>query len=103
VTIIAGVDLYVCYGTFGPAERHACARADKALHAAGHRPTVVKTYGCYGTDRFFAGRRKIKDLTGSFKVPTLILDDGTIIDGSDSIVAWATANARPGTLLRTDG
>lgn len=67
-------------------------KAHKALTAAGHRPTVVKTYGCFGTDRFFSGRRKIKDLTGSSKVPTLILDDGTIVDGSDKIVAWAVAN-----------
>jgi hypothetical protein len=53
---------------------------------------VVKTYGCLGTDRFFSDRRKVKDLTGNFKVPTLIPDDGTIVDGSDNIVAWAAAN-----------
>jgi glutathione S-transferase len=53
---------------------------------------VVRTYGCYGTDRFFSGRRMIKDLTGSFKVPTLILDDGTIVDESRAIVEWAEAN-----------
>ena len=87
------MDLYVCYGTYGPGPRHPCAKAHRALAAAGHRPTVVKTYGCYGTDRLFSGRRKIKDLTGNSKVPTLILDDGTIIDGSENIVAWAAANA----------
>ncbi len=83
------MDLYVCYGTYGPGSRHPCAKAHKALTAAGHQPTVVKTYGCYGTDRFFSGRQKIKKLTGNYKVPTLVLDDNTIIDESDNIVAWA--------------
>jgi len=86
------MELYVCYGTFGPAERHACAKAYRALAAAGHQPKVVRTYGCYGTDRFFSGRRAIKRLTGSYKVPALMLDDGSVIDESQNIVAWAKAN-----------
>src|SRR6266487_3015097 len=86
------MELYVCYGTFGPAERHACARAYRALAAAGHQPKVVRTYGCYGTDRFFRGRRAIKRLTSSYKVPTLMLDDGSVVDESQNIVAWAEAN-----------
>ena len=84
--------LYVCYGTFGLDRRHPCARAYHALTAAGHAPPIVRTYGCYGTDRFFAGRRAIKSLTGNYKVPTLALDDGSIIDGAENIVAWAAAN-----------
>jgi Glutathione S-transferase, N-terminal domain len=90
------VDLYVCYATLGPAEHHPCAKAHKALTAAGHNPTVVRTYGCYGTDRFFRGRQKIKEVTGNYKVPTLILDDGQIIDGSENIVAWASAGEPSG-------
>lgn len=86
------MDLYVCYATLGPAEYHPCAKAHKALEAAGHRPTVIKTYGCYGTDRFFVGRRKIKELTGNYKVPTLILDDRTIVDGSNEIAAWGAGH-----------
>lgn len=84
--------LYVCYGTFGPKQHHPCGKAHDALVAAGHRPQVVKTYGCYGTDRLFAGRREIKRLTGNYKVPTLVLDDGTIIDDSSNIVTWAHDN-----------
>ena len=83
--------LYVCYGTFSPG-RHACANAYEALTAAGHKPEVVRTYGCYGTDPLFSGRRKVKRMTGSYKVPTLELDDGTVIDDSQTIVAWAAAN-----------
>jgi hypothetical protein len=84
--------LYVCYGTFGSGGHHACAKAHDALAAAGHEPEVVRTYGCYGTDRLFSGRRKIKRMTGNYKVPTLELDDGTVIDDSSNIVAWAAAN-----------
>jgi glutathione S-transferase len=80
--------LYICYGTFG-GEHHACARADAALREAGYEPEVIKTYGCYGTDRFFSGRREVKDMTGNFKVPTLVLDDGTVVDESQKIVDWA--------------
>ena len=86
------MELYVCYGTFGPSDRHPCARAHRALTAAGYRPEVVRTYGCYGTDRFFPGRRAIKRRTGNYKVPTLILDDGSIVNESQNIVAWAEAN-----------
>jgi glutathione S-transferase len=86
------VQLFVCYGTFGPADRHACAKAYTALEEAGHRPEVVRTFGCYGTDRLFNGRREVKRLTGNYKVPTLVLDDGTVVDESQNIAAWATAN-----------
>jgi hypothetical protein len=84
--------LYVCYGTSGPAERHACSKAHKSLVAAGYEPEVVRTYGCFGTDPAFTGRREVKRLTGNYKVPTLVLDDGIVIDDSKNIVAWARAH-----------
>ena len=89
---MAQMDLYVCYGTFGTAERHPCKKAHQALTAAGHRPRIVRTGGCYGTDPLWRGRRTVKALTGNSKVPTLILDDDTIIDGTENIVAWAATN-----------
>src|SRR2546422_4189323 len=73
-------------------ERHPCAKAHRALTDAGHQPAVVRTGGCYRTDRLWSRRRAIKRLTGNYKVPTLFLEDGTIIDGTDNIVAWAAAN-----------
>jgi hypothetical protein len=86
--------LYVCYGTFGPDKRHPCAKAHSALVAAGHEPEVIRTYGCFGTDRHWSGRRTVNRLTGNYKVPTLLLEDGTVIDESSNIVAWAKANPR---------
>ncbi len=84
--------LYVCYGTFGPKEHHPCGRAFAALEEAGHKPEVVRTYGCLGTDPLWKRRREVHRLTGNYKVPTLVLDDGTIVDESQNIVAWARGN-----------
>jgi len=87
------VDLYVCYGTFPLPGGHPCARAYNALTVAGHQPNVIRTFGCAGTDRFWPGRRAVKRLTGTYEVPTLVLNDGTVIDGSQNILAWAAANS----------
>lgn len=35
-------------------------------------------------------------MTGDYKVPTLELDDGALIDGSKQIIEWAHANAGAG-------
>jgi hypothetical protein len=88
------VKLYVCYGTFKSRkpDGHPCRKAHEALRAAGYDPEVVKTYGCFRTDPLFPGRRKIKELTGSYQVPTLKLDDGALIDGSEAILVWAGGN-----------
>ncbi|HET8975056.1 MAG TPA: glutathione S-transferase N-terminal domain-containing protein [Solirubrobacterales bacterium] len=81
--------LYVCWGTFRPDKGHPCGEAHKALATAGYEPKVIRTGGCYRTDPLFAGRREVKRLTGNYKVPTLLLDDGTVIDGSENITRWA--------------
>lgn len=86
--------LYVCWGTF-PTPRpggHPCRNAHEALLRAGHRPEVVKSYGLAllpGPFNQTRGRREVQELTGNRWVPTLVLDDGTVIDGSREIVAWA--------------
>ena len=38
------------------------------------------------------GRREVERLTGNRMVPTLVLDDGTVVDGSREIAAWAKAH-----------
>ena len=89
--------LYVCWGTF-PTPRpggHPCANAFHALEDAGHEPEVVLSYGLALLPDVFnrtRGRREVKELTGNAWVPTLVLDDGTVIDGSREIAAWAASN-----------
>jgi hypothetical protein len=89
--------LYICWGTF-PTPRpggHPCANAYKALKGAGHDPEVIKSYGLAPLPGFLnatSGRREVERLTGNRWVPTLQLDDGTVIDGSQEIVAWAQSN-----------
>ena len=90
--------LYVCYGTWKPAPRpggHPCGTAYHALRDAGHDPKVVKTYGLGllgELGNFTPGRREVKRLTGNYWVPVLVLDDGTVIQGSREIADWARAH-----------
>jgi len=62
------------------------------LKEAGYEPEVVKSYGLGILPKIFnltSGRREVEKLTGNRFVPTLVLDDGTVIDGSEEIVRWA--------------
>jgi hypothetical protein len=89
--------LYVCWGTF-PTPRpggHPCANAHHALMDAGYEPDVIKSYGLAPLPAALNnthGRREVQRLTGNRWVPTLVLDDGSVIDGSHEIVAWAQSN-----------
>ena len=88
--------LYVCWGTF-PTPRpggHPCKNAHDALAAAGHAPEVVKAYGLGPIPAALNGPRRaeVKRLSGNPWVPILVLDDGTVVDGSKAITAWAAAN-----------
>jgi len=88
------VKLYICYGTF-PTPRpggHPCRNAARALKDAGHDPEIVLTYGLGMLPSAFnqtRGRREVQELTGNRWVPTLLLDDGTVVDGSRAIADWA--------------
>jgi Glutathione S-transferase, N-terminal domain len=89
--------LYVCYGLFKSPRPggHPCRNAHEALREAGYHPEVVKSYGLGILPKAFnltKGRREVERLTGSRMVPTLVLDDGTVVDGSQEIVAWAKAH-----------
>jgi hypothetical protein len=85
--------LYVCYGTFGSPRPggHPCGNAYRALRAQGHDPEVVRAYGLGSLPDAINGprRREVKQLTGNSWVPTLVLDDGEVVDGSKAIIAWA--------------
>jgi hypothetical protein len=88
--------LYICWGTF-PSPRpggHPCRNAYNALREAGHDPEVVKSYGLglLGPLNTTKGRREVQELTGQRFVPALVTDDGTVIQDSKKIIAWAEAN-----------
>jgi hypothetical protein len=89
--------LYVCYGLFKSPRPggHPCRNAHTALRDAGYEPEVVKSYGLGILPKALnmtKGRREVERLTGNCMVPTLVLDDGKVIDGSHEIAAWAAAN-----------
>jgi hypothetical protein len=89
--------LYICYGTFNTPRPggHPCRNAYEALRDAGHDPELVKSYGLAVLPAFFnqtGGRRKVKELTGSYTVPVLVTDDGEAISDSKKIIAWAKAH-----------
>jgi hypothetical protein len=93
--------LYVCYGLFKSPRPggHPCRNAHEALCEAGYDPQVVKSYGLGLLPKAFnmtKGRQEVERLTGNRMVPTLVLDDGTVVDGSHEIAAWAAAHPAAG-------
>jgi hypothetical protein len=91
--------LYVCYGTWTagkPLHAHPCGEAHQALVRAGYEPDVVRSYGLGllpgAINGLTQGRRDVKELTGNYWVPALITDDGTAVQGSKKIIAWARAH-----------
>ena len=93
--------LYVCYGLFRSPRPggHPCRNAHEALRLAGWEPEVVKSYG-WGllpdALNVTRGRREVRELTGNNWVPTLVTDNGDVVQGSDRIVAWAENNPAAG-------
>jgi glutathione S-transferase len=88
------VILYTCgQKTTGPAFAHPCAKAGKALDAAGY-DYELKTVGGYRMMPWTWGSRgadrtEVKELSGTNEVPILVLGDGEVISGSGTIARWA--------------
>jgi len=86
--------LYTCgQKKSGPAALHPCAKAGKALDAAGYE-YEIKTVGGYRLAFWTWGSRdedrtEVKELSGTNEVPILVLDDGEVISGSGTIARWA--------------
>jgi len=89
--------LYTCgQKKRGPAFAHPCAKAGKALDAAGYE-YEIKVVGGYRLIPTTWGSRnedrsEVKKLSGTNEVPILILDDGEVISGSAVIARWAREN-----------
>jgi glutathione S-transferase len=86
--------LYTCEAKkMGPGFAHPCAKAGKALDAAGY-DYELKTVGGYRLMPWTwrnrdAERAEVKKLSGTNEVPILVLDDGDVISGSGAIAGWA--------------
>jgi glutathione S-transferase len=91
--------LYTCgQKTNGPGFTHPCAKAGKALDAAGYEYEIktVKGYrmGPWTWGTRSADREEVKRLSGTNEVPILVLDDGEVISGSGTIARWAKEHPR---------
>jgi glutathione S-transferase len=87
--------LYTCpartHGANAPLLKHPCGVAAHALDASGHSYTLKVVGGFKNIPLSRRGKRdEIVALTGQSDVPVLVLDDGTTVQGSGAIVAWAT-------------
>lgn len=90
--------LYTCgQKKRGPGFMHPCAKAGKALDAAGHEYELRTVGGYRGAFWTWASRgddrAEVRELSGQDAVPILVLDDGEVIAGSGRIAAWAEAHA----------
>lgn len=88
-----GLTLYVCHIDDRGPPPHACRRAQRALRGAGHdfEKTVFARGRPFGL--FTKGRRpELKAMSGQEQLPVLKLADGTFVNGSAAIIAWARAN-----------
>jgi glutathione S-transferase len=88
------VVLYTCgQKKTGPGAMHPCAKAGKALDAAGYQ-YELRTVGGYRLMPWTWASRgreraEVKRLSGTNEVPILVLDDGEVISGSGAIARWA--------------
>ena len=92
------VVLYTCpartHGATAPLFQHPCGVAAKALDDAGLTYTVKVVGGFKHLPLSTRGKREeVKALTGQSDVPVLVLDDGSTVVGSATIVAWAREGA----------
>jgi glutathione S-transferase len=86
--------LYVCHIDDGGPPPHACRRAQRELRSAGHDFEKVvfgrgKPFGLFTKGK----RPELKAMSGQEKLPVLKLPDGSVINGSANIIAWAKTNA----------
>lgn len=89
--------LFVCHIDDGGPPPHACKRAQRALRASGHDFDKVVAGKGIPFGLFTTGKRpELKELSGQEKLPVLRLQDGSTINGSGKIIAWARSNSPAG-------
>lgn len=86
--------LHVCSVDRGGPKAHSCRAADDALIEAGidHDRSIFAKNRPFGW--FTTGKRpELKEMSGQEKLPVLELTDGTTVNGSGAIIAWAQEHA----------
>jgi glutathione S-transferase len=81
--------LFVCHGDDGGPKMHPCRRVQEALRAAGIE--YDKVIAAHGNPLPFlrkGSREQLREETGTTKLPTLKLTDGTVIVNSRAILSW---------------
>jgi glutathione S-transferase len=81
--------LYVCHGDEGGPRMHPCRRVQKALQEAG--VPYEKVIAGKGSPLPFlrkGSREELKRATGTEKLPTLRLADGTVLSHLRAILRW---------------
>ena len=75
---------------------HPCAKAGRALDAAGHEYELKAMKGyrlaAWTWSRRGEDRAEVRELSGANEVPILVLDDGGVVAGSSTIARWARDN-----------
>jgi hypothetical protein len=81
--------LYVCHGDEGGPRMHPCRRVQEALRTAGIE--YEKVIAAHGSPILFlrkGSREELRQATGTTKLPTMKLLDGTVLAGSREILSW---------------
>jgi glutaredoxin len=82
--------LYVCHIDEGGPPPHACKRAQRSLRRAGHDFEKIVFARGRPFGLFTKGRRpELKAISGQEQLPVLVLPDGSTINGSSRMIAWA--------------
>jgi glutathione S-transferase len=81
--------LFVCHGDDGGPRVHPCRRVQEALRAAGiEYDKVIAAHGSPIPFLRKGSREELRAATGTTKLPTLKLPDGTVISHSRAIRSW---------------
>ena len=83
--------LFTCGQTdHGAGLGHPCGRAARALREAGHDIEIEAVGGYKLLPWTRRGKRDaIRELSGQEDVPVLVADDGEVVSGTATIIAWA--------------
>jgi glutathione S-transferase len=93
--------LFVCHGDDGGPPFHPCRRVQEALRSAGiEYEKVIAGHGSPIPFLRRGSRDRLVAATGTKKLPTLKLPDGTIISHSRAILAWVRAQPERGDAMK---